>query len=226
MPSSTTASSRAYRSERAAQNEIPNSICVPKFTNFLPVPATAGAGTRKRSGTNDKGRQADRLAAFLCGFSAGRFAASDGPPGGAPPPPAAEGMKSFFSGMYGGKTPCAERASNRPPGRTRRRRAQRIPLAEKTILSFPPRSDLQRQIRPWHIPRPRALAELHGVGVALGGEQQHLAEPVQLQVVPQVFVLVRLHQRGDEAHAHGPGLPEITVGSPFTGTPSIRMPGR
>ena len=53
---------------------------------------------------------------------------------------------------------------------------------------------------------PQDFPELHGVGVALGGEHQHLAETVQAQEIPQVLVLVSLHDGGDEAHAHGAGL--------------------
>lgn len=69
---------------------------------------------------------------------------------------------------------------------------------------------------------PQHLAELHGIRVALRGEQQHLAEPVQADGLPQVLVLVRLHQGRDQAMPTAPDSPEITVGSPFTGTPSIR----
>ena len=71
---------------------------------------------------------------------------------------------------------------------------------------------------------PEDLPELHRVGIALGGEQQDLAEPVQADGLPQVPIFVCLHQGGDDAHAHSAGLAEITVGSPFTGTPSIRIP--
>lgn len=53
---------------------------------------------------------------------------------------------------------------------------------------------------------PQHLAELHGICVALRGEQQHLAEPVQADGLPQVLVLVRLHQGRDQAHAHRAGL--------------------
>ena len=53
---------------------------------------------------------------------------------------------------------------------------------------------------------PQHLAELHGIRVALRGEQQHLAEPVQADGLPQVLVLVRLHQSRDQAHAHRAGL--------------------
>ncbi|CAN3995191.1 Glutaredoxin, partial [Dysosmobacter welbionis] len=53
---------------------------------------------------------------------------------------------------------------------------------------------------------PQHLAELHGIRVALRGEQQHLAEPVQADGLPQVLVLVRLHQGRDQAHAHRAGL--------------------
>ena len=53
---------------------------------------------------------------------------------------------------------------------------------------------------------PQHLAELHGVGVALGGEHEHLAEAVQADGLPELLVFIGLHDGGDEAHAHRAGL--------------------